>query len=106
MENIDNIDVLCVDDSINDNEISICESEPDDTPQSITIDICNGSPLNVDNFLVLHYNINSITAEGRLDELSFVTSTLKADILICTESKLCEIIPDNIITISGYHNPV
>ena len=78
MEDVDNLDFLC-DDSINDSETSFCDSEPDNTPQSITIDISNGSPLNDDNFLVLHYNINSITAEGRLDELNLITSTLNVD---------------------------
>ena len=104
MEDDDTFDEFLCDDSLSD--ISFCESEPDNLPQSVNIDISNGSPFNEDDFLVLHYNINSITAEGRLEELTLVTSTLKVDVLICTESKLSQSIPDNILKISGYHEPV
>ena len=54
----------------------------------------------------MHYNINSITAEGRSEELTLVTSTLKVDILVCTESKLDKHVPNNIIKIRGFHEPV
>ena len=96
-------DFLC-DDSLSD--ISICDSEPDETPKSVYIDISNGSTINEDDFKVVHYNINSITAEGRLEELNVVTSTLKVDVLICTESKLSQTIPSNIIQITGFHEPL
>ena len=104
MEEDDAFDDFLDDEALGD--VSFIESEPDNSPQSVNIDISNGSPFNEDDFLVLHYNINSITAEGRLEELSDVTSTLKVDVLICTESKLSQIIPNNIITITGYHEPV
>ena len=54
--------------------------------QSVNYNLTNGSPINVNNFNVVHYNINSITAEGRLDQLSDICSTLNLDILIITES--------------------
>ena len=81
-------------------------SESEDEPQSVNIDLSNGSPLNDKDFTVLHFNINSITAEGRLEELSIVCDTIKVDVLILTESKLSETIPTNIVTISGYHEPL
>ena len=96
-------DFLC-DDSFND--VSICLSEPDEQPNSISLDISNGSPLNNDDFLVVHYNINSITAEGRLEELSTVASVLNVDVLVCTESKLCQTIPSNLLEITGFHEPL
>ena len=104
MEDDDAFDDFLSDDTLS--EISFSGSEPDNSPQSVNIDISNGSPFNNDDFIVLHYNINSITAEGRLEELAIVTSTLKVGVLICTESKLSQIIPNNIIKIPGYHEPV
>ena len=97
-------DDLLIDDTLTD--ISICESESENTPQSINIDISNGSPLDTDDFLVLHYNINSITVDGRLEELKDVTANLNVDVLICTESKLSQYIPTNLIQISGFHEPL
>ena len=77
-DNVDIDDFLC-----EDLDLSI-DSEIDTSPQSINIDICNGSPFSEDSFIVLHYNINSITAEGKLEELTSVTSALKVDVLVCT----------------------
>ena len=62
--------------------------------------------INTDNFTIVQYNINSITANGRLDQLSDICSILKLDILILTESKLDDTIPSNLITIPGYHEPL
>ena len=45
-------------------------SDLDDEPQSVNFDLANGSPINIDNFNIVHYNINSITADDRLDQLS------------------------------------
>ena len=81
-------------------------SDLDDEPQSINYDLSNGSPINIDNFNIVHYNINSITAPGRLDQLSDVCSILKLDILILTETKLDNTIPSNLITIPGYNEPI
>ena len=96
MEDNEPFDFLC-DESL---DASFRDSEPDFAvnPESVNVDLANGWPYTKDNFLVLHYNINSITAEGRLEELSEVISNLKVDILVCTESKLCNTIPINIVT--------
>ena len=73
---------------------------------SVNIDISNGPPLNVDNFNVVHYNINSITAEDRIQHLSTICQVLKLDALVLTESKLDSTIPSNILSIPGYHEPI
>ena len=62
------------DDSMSDvSLLSVSENEP----QSINIDFSNGSPLNDGDFTIVHYNINSITAEGRLEQLNQVFQSLK-----------------------------
>ena len=70
---------------------------------SISYDISNGSPIDTNKFIILHYNINSITAEGRLDELHDICQTLKVSVLCITESKLDETIPNSIIKLFGFH---
>ena len=57
-------------------------------------------------FTIVHFNINSITAEGRLEQLTDICSILKVDCLVITESKLCQEIPSSIISLSGFHEPV
>ena len=44
-----------------DESVSDCSflSEPDTNPQSINIDISNGSPISADDFIVVHFNIDS-----------------------------------------------
>ena len=81
-------------------------SDLDEDVQSFNYDLSNGSPINTNNFNIVHFNINSITADGRLDQLSEVCSILNLDVLIITESKLDQSIPSNIISIPGYHEPV
>ena len=81
-------------------------SDLDDECQSVNIDLSNGSPINVNNFNIVHYNINSITADNRLEQLSDICNILNLAVLIITESKLDESIPTNLITIPGYHEPV
>ena len=81
-------------------------SDLDDECQSFNFDLSNGSPINVNNFNIAHYNINSITADNRLDQLSDICNTLNLAILVITESKLDANIPNNLITIPGYHEPV
>ena len=44
-------------------------SELDDAPVSVKYDLSNGSPLERDKFKVVHFNINSITAESKLTTL-------------------------------------
>ena len=73
---------------------------------SLNIDISNGSPININNFIIVHYNINSVLATDRIEQLSDYCKTLNIDVLILTESKLDETIPDNLLTIPGYHEPV
>ena len=81
-------------------------SEPDISPQSCNIDFSNGSPLRSENFHVVHYNINSITAEDKLDQLHEVSKMMNISVLICTETKLDNSIPNNIIKLSGFHDPI
>ena len=63
-------------------------SDLDDICQSVNIDLSNGSPVDVNNFNVVHYNINSITADNRLDQLSEICKTMNISVLVITESKL------------------
>ena len=78
----------------------------DNTPQALQYDFSFGSPVPLDKFSVVHYNINSITAEGRLEALTDVCKTLNISVLILTETKLHANIPNNILTIPGYHEPI
>ena len=83
-------------------------SDLDDSslPQSINVDLSNGSPLNNSDFTILEYNVNSILTEGRLQEISDICRTMEIDVLVCNESKLDENIPSNILNIPGYHEPI
>ena len=45
-------------------------SDLDDHSKSINFDFSNGSPIDKNNFNVVHYNINSILAPGKLYQLS------------------------------------
>ena len=76
-------------------------SDLDNEYQSVNFDLSNGSPINVNHFNIVHYNINSITAENRLDQLSDICNTLNLSVLVITESKLDENIPTNLIIIPG-----
>ena len=77
-----------------------------DLPQSISVDFSNGSPLKNEDFLVVHYNMNSIRADDRLDELGNVCRVMKIDCLILTETKIDQTIPTNILNIPGFHDPI
>ena len=81
-------------------------SEFEDDFHSLNIDISNGPPINTDNFIIVHYNINSILAPDRIEQLTDICKSLKIDVLIITESKLDQTIPNNLITIPGYHEPL
>ena len=72
----------------------------------MNVNFSNGSPLNDGDFTIVHFNINSITAEGRLEQLTDVCSILKVDCLVLTESKLSQEIPSSIISLSGYHEVI
>ena len=83
-----------------------CLSDFDTEFQSLNIDISNGPPINIDNFKIVHYNINSLLAPDRLDQLTDICRILNIDVLILSESKLDETIPNNLISIPGYHEPI
>ena len=87
-------------------DISDTSYQSDTEFYSINFDLSNGAPFDKNNFTALHYNINSITAEGRIDELTSICNVLNLGVLICTESKLDDTIPNNIISIKGYHDPI
>ena len=74
--------------------------------QSYNYDLSNGSPVDINNFNIVHFNINSITADDRLEQLSDICSILNLDVLILTESKLDNTIPTSMITLPGYHDPL
>ena len=86
-------------------EVSFLSDFEDDC-RSLNIDISNGPPIDVDNFKIVHHNINSILATDRIDQLTDICKTLKIDVLILSESKLDQTIPNNLITIPGYHEPL
>ena len=101
---MDDIDIQhMLNESLNDCSLL---SEPENNPQSINIEISNGSPIDTGDLIVVHFNIDSITAEGRLEQLKVVCQTLKLDVLIITESKLDESIPNSMIEINNFHEPL
>ena len=57
-----------------------CTSDFDDECKSYNFDISNGSPIDTENFIIVHYNINSILAMGKLDQLT--DYDIESDILI------------------------
>ena len=73
---------------------------------SCNYDLSNGSPIDAENFNIVHYNVNSILAPGKLDQLADYCKLLKVDVLIITESKLDQTIPTNLIVLPGYHEPI
>ena len=83
-----------------------CLSDFDDLPRAIQYDLNNGCPLDKDKFKVIHYNIDSLTANGRMETLTDVCKILNISVLILTETHLDETIPNNVIAIPGYHDPI
>ena len=81
-------------------------SDFDDAPQSINIEISEGSPLNLKDFTILHFNINSVLADDRISKLTDICNTTKCSALILTETKLDSTISDNLLKIPGYHEPL
>ena len=51
-------------------------SDFDNDIQSYNYDLSNGSPIDINNFNIVHFNINSITAIDGLDQLSDICSIL------------------------------
>ena len=97
-------DNLIFDESFDD--LSFTFSEPDDQPESIKLDISEGSPLNDHDFTGAHFNINSIKAPGRLEELNNISNILKLDYLVINESKIDESFPTSLICLTRFHEPV
>ena len=81
-------------------------SDFEDECKSFHFDLSNGSPIPTNNFNICHFNINSITADNRLEQLSDICRTLNLAILVITESKLDNRIPSHLITLPGYHEPI
>ena len=73
----------------------ISDSDLDYQIDSVNYDLSNGSPINNHNFKVVHYNVNSILAPDRLEQLSEVCRILNINVLVITESKLDQTIPNN-----------
>ena len=63
---------------------------------SRNFDLSTGSPIDTENFNVVHYNINSILAPGKLDQIADYCKLLNVDVLIVTESKLDQTIPTKV----------
>ena len=101
VEFLDETPLFC-DDSFDDS----FSSNGFDEPNSVNLNLENGSPLGENNFICLHFNINSITAEGRLEQLSSICKTLKVGCLALTESKLDDSIPTSSILIEGMYEPL
>ena len=64
------------------------------------------SPFEINSFIAVHWNINYILTEGRLEELIENLRTLKCHVVILTESKLDHSIPSNLLTLPGFHEPL
>ena len=74
-----------------DDGLSDCSSECSDTNhisdfedqcKSLNFDLSNGSPIDINNFNIVHYNINSILANGRLEQLTDNCRVLNIGVLI------------------------
>ena len=63
-------------------------------------------PINDNIITFIHNNVDSILAEGRIDELTSICQTISIDCLVISESHLDETIPQNLIAIPGFHEPV
>ena len=83
-----------------------CLSDFDNLPRAIQYDLDNGCPLGRDKFKVVHYNIDSLTANGRIEALSDVCKSLNISVLILTETHLDETKPNNVIALTGFHDPI
>ena len=77
-----------------------------DRPNSIQYDLDNGSPLGKNKFKIVHFNIDSITANGKIEALSEVCNTLNVSVLVLTETHLDETIPNNVVFLSGFHEAI
>ena len=69
-----------------------------------TLDLTTGdySVINTQLFSVLAYNINSITASSKKDQLESMAHELNLDIIALTETKLCDSVQESVYSIPGY----
>ena len=66
----------------------------------------NPGPSNPSLLNVCHININSITAPGRVDELSQFTDSNDIDILLLTETKLDDQVSPSLYKLDKFHAPL
>lgn len=66
----------------------------------------NPGPSNPSLLNVCHININSITAPGRVDELSQFTDSNDIDILLLTETKLDDQVSPSLYKLDRFHAPL
>ena len=92
MSNQVNLDIF----NIIDNDVSDLLSECSDISymseigldfeiDSVNYDLSNGSPIETNNFKIVHYNVNSILAPDRLEQLSCVCKMLKINVLVLNQ---------------------
>ena len=86
--------------------MSFCLSESDEQPQSVNLDLLNGSPFENNSFIAVLWNVNLILTDGRLEELIENLNTLKCHVVILTESKLDNTIPSNLLSIPWFYGPL
>ena len=97
-------DLSDLDSIIGDDDLDLSFS---DDHASIEVDIdSNFNPIKSNNFSVLHVNVWSILAEGRLEYVTRLCNKYKLDVLVISETKLDDTIPDNLLSIHGYHEPI
>ena len=70
------------------------QSDFEDICKSVNFDLSNGAPIDKENFKIVHFNINSILAHDKLEQLTDHCRLLNMDVLIITESKLDKNIPN------------
>lgn len=66
----------------------------------------NPGPPHSQTLAVSHININSITANNKIDELNQFTDANDIKVLALTETKLDSTIDDSLYTINGFHSPL
>ena len=81
-------------------------SDIDNQPCSVQYNFNNGSPLGLDESKKFHYNIDSITANGKIEALSDVCTSLNISVLVLTETHLDQTIPNIVVSLIGYHDSV
>ena len=86
--------------------ISDCSTDSIDSeiePQAMDLQDGDFSCINKDMLNILSVNVNSITKEGRVDELEVLAHELNLDIICVQESKHSNEIPENLYSIKGYN---